>query len=182
MARTPARVVVDGSPSSYAALRRADRYARTVGGVVEAIHVWTAAAAGALSGASEFVTVQSDTTARRAASPSDGSSGATTVKDGKAPGPAGRPPFEALSSSAVRTSTPRRRLPEHRERSGPGRPMRNSGGARRALSDGVPRREAGDDSRRWSRCAGTEPFDGLCGAGAAIRCVVARTCSRPGSC
>ncbi|MGW5088482.1 universal stress protein [Streptomyces coelicoflavus] len=86
LARTPARVVVDGSPSSYAALRRADRYARTVGGVVEAIHVWTATAAGALPGAREFVTVQWDTTARRAASPSDGSSGATTVKDGEAPG------------------------------------------------------------------------------------------------
>ncbi|MFD8535174.1 universal stress protein [Streptomyces rubrogriseus] len=37
-----ARVVVgvDGSASSYAALRWADRYARSVGGVVEAIHVW----------------------------------------------------------------------------------------------------------------------------------------------
>ncbi|MGV9911054.1 universal stress protein [Streptomyces tendae] len=33
-------VGVDGSPSSYAALRWADRYARSVGGVVEAIHVW----------------------------------------------------------------------------------------------------------------------------------------------
>ncbi|MDF3301494.1 universal stress protein [Streptomyces tropicalis] len=37
-----ARVVVgvDGSPSSYAALRWAARYARQVGAVVEAIHVW----------------------------------------------------------------------------------------------------------------------------------------------
>ncbi|MFE1586025.1 universal stress protein [Streptomyces sp. NPDC058737] len=33
-------VGVDGSPSSYAALGWADRYARSVGGVVEAIHVW----------------------------------------------------------------------------------------------------------------------------------------------
>ncbi|WP_224297571.1 universal stress protein [Streptomyces olivaceus] len=37
-----ARVIVgvDGSASSYAALRWADRYARSVGGVVEAVHVW----------------------------------------------------------------------------------------------------------------------------------------------
>ncbi|MEU7058007.1 universal stress protein [Streptomyces sp. NPDC046197] len=33
-------VGVDGSPSSYAALRWAARYARLVGGVVEAIHAW----------------------------------------------------------------------------------------------------------------------------------------------
>ncbi|MBD0422729.1 universal stress protein [Streptomyces sp. TRM S81-3] len=33
-------VGVDGSPSSYAALRWADRYARTTGCAVEAIHVW----------------------------------------------------------------------------------------------------------------------------------------------
>ncbi|MFD5573864.1 universal stress protein [Streptomyces cadmiisoli] len=33
-------VGVDGSPSSYAALRWADRYARRVGGVVEAVHAW----------------------------------------------------------------------------------------------------------------------------------------------
>ncbi|WP_316745426.1 universal stress protein [Streptomyces sp. MK7] len=33
-------VGVDGSPSSYAALRWAVRYARLVGGVVEAIHAW----------------------------------------------------------------------------------------------------------------------------------------------
>lgn len=33
-------VGVDGSESSYAALRWAARYARTVGGVVEAVHVW----------------------------------------------------------------------------------------------------------------------------------------------
>ncbi|MEW2248919.1 universal stress protein [Streptomyces sp. NPDC014776] len=33
-------VGVDGSPSSYAALRWADRHARLIGGVVEAIHAW----------------------------------------------------------------------------------------------------------------------------------------------
>ncbi|QEU84338.1 universal stress protein [Streptomyces viridosporus] len=33
-------VGVDGSPSSYAALRWAERYTRVVGGVVEAVHVW----------------------------------------------------------------------------------------------------------------------------------------------
>jgi nucleotide-binding universal stress UspA family protein len=33
-------VGVDGSPSSYAALRWAVRYAQMVGGVVEAIHAW----------------------------------------------------------------------------------------------------------------------------------------------
>ncbi|CAM5577757.1 MULTISPECIES: universal stress protein [Streptomyces] len=33
-------VGVDGSPSSYAALRWADRYARGVGGAVEAVCVW----------------------------------------------------------------------------------------------------------------------------------------------
>ncbi|MFI9152489.1 universal stress protein [Streptomyces sp. NPDC053367] len=33
-------VGVDGSPSSYAALRWADRYARLVGGVVTAVHAW----------------------------------------------------------------------------------------------------------------------------------------------
>ncbi|MFB7596163.1 universal stress protein [Streptomyces sp. NPDC056160] len=33
-------VGVDGSPSSYAALRWAVRYARLVGGVVETIHAW----------------------------------------------------------------------------------------------------------------------------------------------
>jgi nucleotide-binding universal stress UspA family protein len=33
-------VGVDGSPSSYAALRWAVRYAQLVGGVVEAIHAW----------------------------------------------------------------------------------------------------------------------------------------------
>jgi nucleotide-binding universal stress UspA family protein len=33
-------VGVDGSPSSYAALRWAARYAGMVGGLVEAIHVW----------------------------------------------------------------------------------------------------------------------------------------------
>jgi nucleotide-binding universal stress UspA family protein len=34
-------VGVDGSPSSYAALRWAARYARLVGGVVEAVHAWS---------------------------------------------------------------------------------------------------------------------------------------------
>ncbi|MFE9773673.1 universal stress protein [Streptomyces sp. NPDC005931] len=43
-------VGVDGSPSSYAALRWADRYARTVGGVVEAIHVWDTPSARGWSG------------------------------------------------------------------------------------------------------------------------------------
>jgi nucleotide-binding universal stress UspA family protein len=33
-------VGVDGSPSSYAALRWAARYAQLVGGAVEAVHVW----------------------------------------------------------------------------------------------------------------------------------------------
>ena len=33
-------VGVDGSPSSYAALRWAARYAQNVGGVVEAVHAW----------------------------------------------------------------------------------------------------------------------------------------------
>ncbi len=33
-------VGVDGSPSSYAALRWAVRYARLVGGVVETVHAW----------------------------------------------------------------------------------------------------------------------------------------------
>ncbi|MBV7694526.1 universal stress protein [Streptomyces sp. TRM70350] len=33
-------VGVDGSPSSYAALRWAARYAQSVGGVVEAVHAW----------------------------------------------------------------------------------------------------------------------------------------------
>ncbi|MFJ5776421.1 universal stress protein [Streptomyces sp. NPDC093094] len=38
----PPRVVVgvDGSPSSYAALRWADRHARLIGGAVEAVHAW----------------------------------------------------------------------------------------------------------------------------------------------
>ncbi|MCW5252112.1 MULTISPECIES: universal stress protein [unclassified Streptomyces] len=49
----PPRVVVgvDGSPSSYTALRWADRYARTVGGVVEAVHVWDTPATGGWGGA-----------------------------------------------------------------------------------------------------------------------------------
>lgn len=39
----PVRLVVvgvDGSPSSYAALRWAARYAEMIGGVVEAVHAW----------------------------------------------------------------------------------------------------------------------------------------------
>jgi len=43
-------VGVDGSPSSYAALRWADRYARGVGGAVEAIHVWDTPSARGWSG------------------------------------------------------------------------------------------------------------------------------------
>ncbi|MEU9669113.1 MULTISPECIES: universal stress protein [Streptomyces] len=43
-------VGVDGSPTSYAALRWADRYARTIGGVVEAIHVWETPSAAGWSG------------------------------------------------------------------------------------------------------------------------------------
>ncbi|MGC9501566.1 universal stress protein [Streptomyces sp. WG7] len=43
-------VGVDGSPSSYAALRWADRYARTIGGVVEAIHVWDTPSAAGFTG------------------------------------------------------------------------------------------------------------------------------------
>ncbi|MFD5448132.1 universal stress protein [Streptomyces sp. NPDC003470] len=43
-------VGVDGSPSSYAALRWAARYARTVGGVVEAIHVWDTPSATGFTG------------------------------------------------------------------------------------------------------------------------------------
>ncbi|MFF9453646.1 universal stress protein [Streptomyces flaveolus] len=43
-------VGVDGSPSSHAALRWADRYARTVGGAVEAIHVWDTPSATGFSG------------------------------------------------------------------------------------------------------------------------------------
>lgn len=43
-------VGVDGSPTSYAALRWADRYARTVGGVVEAIHVWDTPSSAGWSG------------------------------------------------------------------------------------------------------------------------------------
>ncbi|MGA5443553.1 universal stress protein [Streptomyces griseoincarnatus] len=38
-------VGVDGSPSSYAALLWADRHAQTIGGAVEAIHVWDTPAA-----------------------------------------------------------------------------------------------------------------------------------------
>ncbi|MET9392936.1 universal stress protein [Streptomyces sp. NPDC006624] len=48
---TPRLVVgVDGSPSSHAALRWAERYARTVGGIVEAIHVWDTPSARGWSG------------------------------------------------------------------------------------------------------------------------------------
>ncbi|MGY0065651.1 universal stress protein [Streptomyces sp. QTS137] len=43
-------VGVDGSSSSHAALRWADRYARTVGGVVEAIHAWDTPSATGWSG------------------------------------------------------------------------------------------------------------------------------------
>ncbi|MEW2446908.1 universal stress protein [Streptomyces parvulus] len=43
-------VGVDGSPSSHAALRWADRYARAVGGVVEAIHVWDTPSAAGFTG------------------------------------------------------------------------------------------------------------------------------------
>ncbi|MFD8234796.1 universal stress protein [Streptomyces sp. NPDC059696] len=43
-------VGVDGSPSSHAALRWAEHYARMVGGVVEAIHVWDTPSAQGYSG------------------------------------------------------------------------------------------------------------------------------------
>ncbi|MFI9614969.1 universal stress protein [Streptomyces sp. NPDC052023] len=43
-------VGVDGSPSSYAALRWAARYAQSVGGVVEAVHAWDTPSSAGFSG------------------------------------------------------------------------------------------------------------------------------------